>query len=163
MLPKGRKNQFQSNVDKIVAAELAMQQTNQQAKINDTISLNKEPLSTKIIEKKADIINKITLMINSGEERVAMPLIVIGNADLEAGKLTLGEIINNNSNIDSNFEYDFNIVKSSNDIYILIIYNFYLLRYITHKGTQLFTITKLFFRKMFEIKFVSRGSFIGIM
>lgn len=121
MLPKGRKNQFQSNVDKIVAAELAMQQTNQQAKINDTISLNKDPLSTKIIEKKADIINKITLMINSGEERVAMPLIVIGNADLEAGKLTLGEIINNNSNIDSNFEYDFNIVKSSNDIYILII------------------------------------------
>ena len=121
MLPKGRKNQFQSNVDKIVAAELAMQQTNQQAKINDTISLNKEPLSTKIIEKKADIINKITLMINSGEERIAMPLIVIGNADLEAGKLTLGEIINNNSNIDSNFEYDFNIVKSSNDIYILII------------------------------------------
>lgn len=121
MLPKGRKNQFQSNVDKIVAAELAMQQTNQQAKINDTISLNKDPLSTKIIEKKADIINKITLMINSGEERVAMPLIVIGNADLEAGKLTLGEIINNNSNIDTNFEYDFNIVKSSNDIYILII------------------------------------------
>ena len=121
ILPKGRKNQFQSNVDKIVAAELAMQQTNQQAKINDTINLNKDPLSAKIIEKKADIINKITLMINSGEERVAVPLIVIGNADLEAGKLTLGEIINNNSNIDSNFEYDFNIVKSSNDIYILII------------------------------------------
>lgn len=120
ILPKGRKNQFQANVDKIVAAELAMQQVNQQAKINTTISQNKDSLSTKILKQQKNIIDRLSLMINNGEDSMAMALRVIGVADIEEAKNTLKEMVLN-SNTEPNLEYDFNIVKSSNDIYILII------------------------------------------
>ena len=114
------KNMFQDKVDLIVAEELTLQQINQQMKVNEVINQNKDSLSMEILNKKQEILNRISVMVNNGENTIAMPLLVIGNADLELGKETLNSLVSNIHN-DLSFEYDVNIIKSGNDVYVLIV------------------------------------------